>query len=52
MISHIPDEDLPEFIGKHLFERQPFYMQAAHIIKCDNKAAEEIVEEIALLVKP
>ena len=48
IISHIPDDDLPEFIGKHLFERQPFYMQAPHIINCDNKAAEEIAEEIIL----
>ena len=51
MISHIPDEDLPEFIGKHLFERQPFYMQAAHIIKSDDKAVEEIAEEIGRLLK-
>ncbi len=47
LISHIKDEELPEFIGKHLFERQPFYMQAKHILKVDNKSAEEIVEEIS-----
>lgn len=47
LISHIKDEELPEFIGKHLFERQPFYMQANHILNCDNKSAEDIVQEIS-----
>ncbi|MCX2720090.1 shikimate kinase [Lentiprolixibacter aurantiacus] len=46
LISHLPDEELPEFIGKHLFERQPFYMQAPHIIKSDNKSVQEIAKEI------
>ena len=47
MISHIPDDELPDFIGKHLFERQPFYMQAPHIINSDNKYPKEIVQEIS-----
>lgn len=46
LISHIPDEELPEFIGKHLFERNPFYTLANHIIDCDNKTVESIVGEI------
>lgn len=28
LIAHLPDEDLKEFIAKHLFERNPVYMQA------------------------
>lgn len=47
LISHLSDDELPEFIGKHLFERQPFYMQAPHILISDNKSAEEIAGEIA-----
>ena len=47
LISHIADEELPEFIGKHLFERQPFYMKAPYIVKSDNKSAREIAEEIS-----
>ncbi len=50
LISHIPDEELPEFIGKHLFERNPFYTQANHIIDCDNKTVETIAGEIRELL--
>ena len=46
LISHIPDEALPEFIGKHLFERIPFYSRAAHTLNAENKSAEKIAEEI------
>lgn len=46
LISHITDEELPEFIGKHLFERQPFYMRAPHILNSDGKSAQEIADII------
>ncbi|MBT8206379.1 MAG: shikimate kinase [Eudoraea sp.] len=46
LISHIPDEELPEFIGKHLFERVPFYSRAHHTLKAENKSPEELAEEI------
>lgn len=46
LISAIPDEDLPEFIGKHLFERNAFYQQATHSIFTDKKTIEDLVEEI------
>ena len=46
LVQHLQEEDLPEFIGKHLFERRPYYMQATHTIVCDGKSVEEIVEEI------
>ncbi len=35
LIMHLPDLELPEFIGKHLFERSPFYNQAPHILQAD-----------------
>jgi len=47
LIAKIPDEQLPEFIGQHLFERQQFYSQAKHTIVTDNKSPEEICHEIA-----
>ena len=51
MIANIPNEELPEFIGKHLFERSYFYSKAQHILICDNKGVNIIVDEIdALLV--
>lgn len=49
LIANIPDEDLPEFIAKHLFERNPYYSKAAYIVDTDNKSADEIAEEITLL---
>ena len=50
LISTISDEDLPEFIGKHLFERNAFYQQATHSILTDHKTVEEIVAEIKQLL--
>ncbi|WP_298517906.1 shikimate kinase [uncultured Kordia sp.] len=46
LISEIANEDLPEFIGKHLFERNAFYQQATHSILTDQKTIESLVEEI------
>ena len=46
LINRIPDEQLPKFIGQHLFERNHFYNQAKIIIDTDNLTAEEIADEI------
>jgi len=46
LIKNIADEDLTEFIGKHLFERSVFYQQATMTIDCDGKDVETIVGEI------
>lgn len=46
LIKDISDEDMPEFIGKHIFERSPFYSKASHTINCGNKDAATIVSEI------
>jgi len=46
LIRIISDEDLPEFIGKHLFERNSFYQQATYSILTDKKTIESLVEEI------
>ncbi|NYJ28263.1 shikimate kinase [Allomuricauda sp. ARW1Y1] len=50
LVKNIPDNDLPEFVGKHLFERRPFYMQAEHRVDCDPLSAEEVVAEIKKLL--
>lgn len=51
LIKSIPDVELPEFIGKHLFERSFFYTRANHTIVCDNKKPDTIRKEIkAILV--
>lgn len=46
LIARLSDEELPEFIAKHLFERNNFYSQANFTINTNNKSPEEIVEEI------
>ena len=49
LISHLTnEEDLAEFIGKHLFERSQFYSQADHIINTDQLNVDQIVEQIVL----
>ena len=50
LIQSIGDEDLPEFVGKHLFERSNFYLQADHVIDIDQKSVETIVKEIVELL--
>ena len=51
LIQNISNEDLPEFIVKHLFERNPFYNQAKITINTDNLSAREIAEEILTQIK-
>ncbi|MCX7550641.1 shikimate kinase [Xanthomarina sp. F2636L] len=46
LVSYVSNEnDMLEFVGKHLFERLPFYNQANYKID-GNKAKEEVVEDI------
>src|SRR5690554_5912434 len=47
LIRNINDDDLPEFIGKHLFERNNYYLKADHIIDCDDRDPMQVVQEIA-----
>ncbi|WP_298536700.1 shikimate kinase [uncultured Algibacter sp.] len=49
LISHIDNvEDMAEFVGKHLFERMPFYSRAEKHLVIDHKSKPDIVEEIVL----
>lgn len=49
LIAHISTKDeLMEFIGKHLFERAPFYEQANISINTNDKDVTDIVQEILL----
>ena len=43
-------EELAEFIGKHLFERSPFYSRAEYQITTDNKTKKEVVADILNIV--
>jgi len=49
LISHLETkETLTEFIGKHLFERAPFYEQSDIIITTDHLSIDEVIELIML----
>lgn len=50
LVRNISDEELPEFIGKHLFERRPYYLQAKHILDCNDANAETVTEQIKELL--
>ncbi len=50
LVKHLSDEDLPEFIGKHLFERSPFYTQAKHVVTCDGKDLDTLTAEVKALL--
>ena len=51
LISHLQtDEELTEFIGKHLFERLPFYGKASHTVSVDTGSPKELAQKIKDLI--
>lgn len=50
LVAHQTEEELKEFVNKHLFERSYFYNQATYKIDIDGKSPELIVEEILQLL--
>jgi shikimate kinase len=46
LVANIPNEELTEFVAKHLFDRNYYYQQAKHTIAIDAKSIEEIGAEI------
>jgi shikimate kinase len=44
------EAQLTEFIGKHLFERRPFYNQAKRTVKINNESPKQLAKEIASLL--
>ncbi|MDY0779590.1 shikimate kinase [Tenacibaculum sp. IB213877] len=50
LVANLSDNDLTEFIAKHLFERRYFYDKADFKIVIDDKEMTEIVAEIRILL--
>jgi shikimate kinase len=50
LIAQLSNEELTEFIAKHLFERSFHYQQAHKKIKVDHKTLDEICTEIRILL--
>lgn len=46
LVAEIADENLQEFIAKHLFERSGYYEQSNHAISVNDKSVLEISDEI------
>jgi len=46
LLNNIPEEELSEYIAKHLFDRNYYYQQAKKTITIDNKTVNEIALEI------
>ena len=47
LISHLNSEDeLLEFVGKHLFERSHYYSQAEYTVNTDDKSQQNVLEDI------
>ncbi|MFT5926172.1 MAG: shikimate kinase [Rubritalea sp.] len=44
------ERELSEFIGKHLFERRPFYSKAKQIVKVNNESSEQLARRIVSLL--
>jgi shikimate kinase len=44
------EQQLTEFIGKHLFERRPFYSKAKQILKVNDEPVEQLAKKIASIL--
>jgi len=49
LVKKLGDDELDEFIAKHLFERSYFYHKAKHVLAADGKTPEAMVNEIMSL---
>jgi shikimate kinase len=50
LIANLNDNDIKEFVAKHLFDRSFYYNQATYKVNVDAKTIDEIVAEIAKLL--
>lgn len=51
LLTNLNDEELIDYINKHLFDRSFYYHQVAHIISVDDKSITQIVAEISDLLR-
>ncbi|NVK03900.1 MAG: shikimate kinase [Flavobacteriia bacterium] len=46
LFDGVSDDDLPEYIAKHVFDRRPFYEKADHIVFCNGMSELDIINDI------
>ncbi|WP_294823720.1 shikimate kinase [uncultured Flavobacterium sp.] len=49
LLDNLPEDELPDYVAKHLFDRSYYYHQAKHTIATDGKSPEDIVNELMSL---
>ena len=50
LVASIGKDNLKEYLGKHLFERNPFYQKANFTISVDNQDLNDVVKNIQSLL--
>ena len=51
LISHLKNKDeLKEFISKHLFERNQYYLRAGKVLKTNNSKVDDIIKDLISLL--
>lgn len=50
LVSSLSDDQIPEFVAKHLFERRAFYELADLTFKIDQKKKKEVAKEIEAML--
>lgn len=46
LVASLNDDQIPEFVAKHLFERRPFYEKAKTTVSIDNKTKKVLAKEL------
>lgn len=50
LIASLDNSELPEFVGKHLFERTYYYNKSHHIIAADGQSENQTLDELIKLI--
>ena len=50
LIANMNEEEMKEFIAKHLFDRSFYYNQAQHKVVVDDRSVEETVQDILAIL--
>ncbi|WP_435415027.1 shikimate kinase [Polaribacter aestuariivivens] len=50
LVANFDDEELTEFVAKHLFERSFFYQQANYVLNTNNKDLQKVITELRILL--
>lgn len=50
LIAHLSDDELKDYINKHLFDRNFYYHQAGYVVPTDDKTPSQIADEILEII--